>query len=137
MPLWERLFHSLVFEAGAAGLSAAAVWLLPGSHSGSTALAAGVAMSLIAMLWNLVFNYVFDQCFRGRRELRSWRLRIGHTVGFEGGLMLFTVPVLMYALDIGWQAALLADLGLTLLIMLYTLLFNWAYDHLRLRWWAK
>ncbi len=34
-----------------------------------------------------------------------------------------------------WQAF-LADLGLSLLITVYALVFNWVYDHARLKWMA-
>lgn len=33
-------------------------------------------MSLIAMVWNLVFNYLFDKRFTGKREERGLGLRV-------------------------------------------------------------
>ncbi|STY60030.1 Predicted membrane protein [Mannheimia haemolytica] len=40
----------------------------------------------------------------------------------------------MYMLDIGWWQAFVMDIGMTLFVLVYSVVFNWVYDHLRLRW---
>ncbi|MDG6895166.1 PACE efflux transporter [Volucribacter amazonae] len=132
MQFKERLFHAILFEVGAITVSAIAVLLLSNTHL-NKALGVGVLMASIAMLWNFVFNYFFDQWATGERENRSVKLRIFHSLSFEAGLLLFTIPVIAYFLQLTWLQALLADIGLTLLIMLYAFFFNWGYDLLRIK----
>ncbi|WP_373820337.1 PACE efflux transporter [Glaesserella sp.] len=135
MQFRERVFHSILFEIGAMAISAIAI-RLTGSFDTTSAIETGVSISIIAMLWNLVFNLVFDQFFTGKREERSFSLRVFHTISFEGGLLLFTIPVVAYLLDLSLWLAFLADVGLTLIIMLYTLVFNWIYDITRAKYFA-
>ncbi|MCP2040778.1 putative membrane protein [Neisseria sp. HSC-16F19] len=132
MNLSERLLHAVLFEVGAVAVASSAV-LVFSSNTAATAIGASVVMAVMAMVWNFVFNYFFDKVFTGKREQRSLQLRIGHTLAFEAGLLLFTVPVLAYLLQLTLWQALWADIGLTVLITLYALVFNWAYDVLRLR----
>ncbi|WP_109078278.1 PACE efflux transporter [Aggregatibacter kilianii] len=130
MQVKERLLHTVLFELGAIIVTVIAVSLVGGElHS---AIGLSVAISVVAMGCNFGFNWLFDKIFTGRRELRGFGVRLLHTVSFETALMLLTLPMLMYALGLTLWEALLMDISLTLIIMIYTFLFNWAYDHLRL-----
>lgn len=85
--------------------------------------------SAIAVCWNLLFTVVFEawearQTVRGR----SLRRRIAHAIGFEGGLILFLVPVIAWWLDVSLLNALLMDLGLAAFFLVYTFVFNWSFD---------
>ncbi|TCJ98773.1 putative membrane protein [Volucribacter psittacicida] len=135
MPLKERIFHAILFEIGAISVSALAV-MLTGQATAQTAFTTTFLIGTIAMFWNFVFNYFFDKWATGKREQRSVKLRIFHTLSFEGGLLLFTIPVIAYFLQLTWLQALLADIGLTLLITVYAFFFNWGYDLLRVKVWV-
>lgn len=132
----ERVLHALIFEIGAVCLSAAVVLLFSdmGAH---LALGLGVVMSVMAVLWNFVFNCLFDKVFTKPRQTRSLGVRLLHTISFEGGLLIFTIPVVAYMLKLTLWQALLADVTLTVLITLYALVFNFVYDHWRLKVFAK
>lgn len=104
-----------------------------GSVNVGAAVGTGIIMAVIAMLWNFSFNYVFDKFFTGRREARRLPLRLFHTLTFEGGLLLISVPLIAYMLKFTLWQAFWTDIGLTLLITLYALIFNWTYDLLRVR----
>lgn len=132
MTLKERLLHSALFEIGAVGVSTIAM-LLVSPEKGSTALGVGVLMSVVAMVWNLIFNSIFDKIFTAPRETRGIVIRILHTVMFECGLLIATVPMIAYFLQLTLWQALMADIGLTILIMIYALIFNWIYDNVRLK----
>lgn len=136
MSFFERFLHSLLFETGAVLISAVAVLLTGHSHAG-TAFGMSVAVSVTAMVWNFVFNWGFDKIFTGRREKRGWGVRMLQTGAFEGGLLFFTTPLIAWFLQIKLWQALLTDLGLTLLIVLYSLAYNWVFDHLRARLLAR
>lgn len=133
MKLAERIFHSVLFEIGAVAVATVAVLAVGKGIDTGAAVGTGVVMSLIAMVWNLIFNYFFDKRFTGKREERSLALRIAHTVGFEAGLLFFTIPLIAYLLNLSLWYALVADIGLSLLIMVYALIFNWIYDLARVR----
>jgi uncharacterized membrane protein len=98
-----------------------------GESIGLLALAA-----LIAALWNGAYNSGFD-CIEGRltgrtADRRPFRLRCIHAAGFEAGLLLLTLPLIMWWTGMGWVEALLADVGLAAAYTVYALLFNMGYD---------
>ncbi|MBV1842181.1 PACE efflux transporter [Photobacterium ganghwense] len=130
MTLRERLFHAALFELLAIIFSVIGLMLLT-EHSVSSLSGSMIAVAFIAMVWNMAFNAAFDRLVPGKRENRGWLLRIGHVAAFEGGLLLFTVPVMAWILQVSlWQAFIL-DIGVTLFITIYALIFNYCYDHSR------
>jgi len=93
-----------------------------------------LAISLIAMAWNVVYNSAFDRLQRRIGFNRTLTVRVLHATGFEFGLFLVTVPLAAFWLDISLWRAVVLDAGLLLFFLPYTLVFNWAYDTLRVRW---
>lgn len=96
-------------------------------HAGVLSLIA----SAIAVSWNLLFTIVFEawearQTVRGR----SFRRRLAHALGFEGGLILLLVPVIAWWLDVSLLHALVMDLGLAAFFLFYTFVFNWSFDRI-------
>jgi uncharacterized membrane protein len=88
----------------------------------------GVAMAVTSVVWNMIFNHFFEKFEHKRKLKRTIGVRILHAIGFEGGLMLATIPMVAYAMDMTlWQAVLL-DLGMTTCILVYTFIFQWCYD---------
>ena len=88
-----------------------------------------VAASVVAVAWNLVFNTLFErwearQSVRGRSVAR----RVAHALGFEGGLVVFLVPLMAWWFGITLLQALVMDLGLVVFFVCYTFVFNWAFD---------
>lgn len=131
MQVKERIFHAVLFEIGAMLVGALAI--LIGSGDAHTAMGLGFALAVVAMLCNFAFNWLFDKIFTGKREERSALFRIFHTTAFEATLLIATIPMIAYALDLTLWQAFLADVALTLIIMVYAFLFNWIYDHVRLK----
>lgn len=131
MQLKERILHAVLFELGAMLVGALAIMIFGGEAH--TAFGLGIAIALVTMVCNFVFNWLFDKLFTGKREERGALFRLFHTVSFEASLLFATVPLIAYALALNLWQAFLADIGLTLVVMVYTFFFNWIYDHLRLR----
>ena len=89
----------------------------------------GIAMAVTSVLWNMLFNHYFEK-FEAKHQLhRTFKIRILHAIGFEGGLMLATIPMVAYALEKSMMQAFLIDLLMTLSILLYTFIFQYCYDH--------
>ena len=88
----------------------------------------GVFMAVTSVIWNMVFNHCFEK-FEAKHQLkRTVRVRILHAIGFEGGLMLATIPMVAYAMNMSLWQAIVLDFSLTLCILVYTFIFQWCYD---------
>ena len=121
--VYISLYEGIAIVVASFGLAAMSGQGL--GHSGALAVIA----SVIAVAWNLAFNALFErwearQAVRGR----SLRRRIAHAIGFEGGLVAFLVPTFAWWLGISLFEALVMDLGLVNFFLVYTFVFNWAFD---------
>jgi uncharacterized membrane protein len=91
--------------------------------------ALSIMLSASALLWNMLFNYGFEHWeARQRQRTRTWRRRLLHSLGFEGGLVILLVPLVAWWLHISWWAALVTDLGLFVFFFFYALVFQWVFD---------
>jgi uncharacterized membrane protein len=97
----------------------------------ASSLGLAALLSTIALIWNYVFNGLFEawEARQASRE-RTLSRRILHGLGFEGGLVFLLVPVMAWGLDISMWAAFLADLGLLVFFFVYAIAFTWAFDTL-------
>ena len=128
----ERFLHALGFELLALLICAPLLaWAFdyPLAHVGALSL----MVSLIAMLWNMAFNTLFDSAQRRMGIARSFITRVVHAALFEVGLILAVVPLAAWWLSIGLWAAFMLDIGLVLFFLPYTLGYNWLYDTVRAR----
>lgn len=130
----ERLAQTLAFEAGGLALVAPPLSRLAGQSTGES-LALLAALSIAVMAWSALFNTAFDRAERrlcGRvasRRPPAWRLL--HAVAHEAGAALASCPLIVAMSGLGWAAALVADLGLSLVYAAYACAFHRAWDRLR------
>ncbi len=94
----ERVFHAVLFEALALAIIIPIASLATGSKSTQLVIV-GVGMSLFTVVWNYVYNLIFDKYVPGERSNRSLLMRIGHAMGFEAGLILLTIPTIAWFLS--------------------------------------
>ncbi|MGL5251596.1 MAG: PACE efflux transporter, partial [Moraxella sp.] len=87
-----------------------------------------IAISIIAMVWTFFYNLLFDKVFTGNKLARPLWLRALHILGFEGGLLLFTLPLVMWVMRLTLLQAFLLDISITLMILVYGFVFYWVYD---------
>ena len=128
----RRIIHALSYEIILLVIIAIAlsmIFKMPLEVTGTL----GIAMAVTSVIWNMVFNHFFEK-FEAKHQLkRTVKIRILHAIGFEGGLMLATIPMVAYALQMSiWQAIVL-DFSLTMCILVYTFIFQWCYDHIEAR----
>ncbi|ABV38347.1 conserved hypothetical membrane protein [Shewanella sediminis HAW-EB3] len=128
----ERIFHSVLFEAIALVfvITAATVFTDAGAKS-ATGLAVG--LSLIAMCWNYIYNLGFDRIFGYNRIERTFKMRIGHGLGFELGMIFATLPLMMWVLQLDFWTVFVMDIGVVIFFLVYAIVYNWCYDLLRER----
>ncbi|MEZ8052059.1 PACE efflux transporter [Vibrio atlanticus] len=126
----ERMLHMVLFELVALVLMAGLATYITRNGAGEMAGLA-LAISLIAMAWNYVYNYGYDKIYGADRSKRTTKTRVLHGLGFELGLMTVTLPVLMWVLQLDFLTVLIMDIGLVIFFVLYAIAFNWAYDSIR------
>ncbi|OWY40149.1 hypothetical protein CEK28_05295 [Xenophilus sp. AP218F] len=130
--IWERILHAVLYELCAMLILAPLAALAMGTslgHMGALAL----MMSTVAMLWNMVFNALFERVERACAWRRTVAVRSLHALLFEGGLVVMLVPLAAWWLGVSYWRAFLLDLGFFAFFLPYTYVFNWLYDHLRAR----
>lgn len=127
----DRLRQITLFEVGGLLLITPPFAWLSGVPLGDSLGLLAVA-ALIAAVWNAAYNTTFDWIegrLTGRSaDRRPWLGRVLHAIGFEGGLLLLTLPVVMAWTGMDWLTALLADIGLAAAYVVYAFIFNLAYD---------
>ena len=88
-----------------------------------------VVMSLMAMVWNMTFNKLFELWeVRQLSHHRTVTRRVMHALCFEGGLLIMTLPLIAWWMQMNLWQALLTDLGYMLFFLVYGFVFNWGFD---------
>ncbi|AEI35622.1 hypothetical protein F7308_0695 [Francisella salina] len=90
-----------------------------------------IIVSIIAMLWNLVYNYIFDIVENktgGCRSKRGVIIRVLHAILFEAGLLIVTIPLVAYMLDMGLIEAVIVDIGFVIFYLVYAFVYNYIFD---------
>lgn len=127
----ERTFHAISYEVIGIITSAPIIALISGkpiAESGALA----VVVSLIAMLWNYIFNLLFDKLQAKHNFKKNLFVRILHGTGFEVGLILLTAPTIALIFNMSVIEAFFLELGMLLYFFPYTIVYNWIYDKARL-----
>lgn len=125
----RRLVFVALYELIAVAASTL-LFMAIGQEVGASGVMSVVA-STLAIGWNVTFNHLFErwearQSVKGRSVLR----RVVHAMGFEGGLALMLIPLMAWWFDVGlWQATLM-EAGLLVFFLVYTYVFNWAFDRI-------
>lgn len=124
----RRIVYVALYELLVIMLSALLLKWLSSADAGDS-LGLAIAASAIAIVWNMVFNYGFE-LWESSREQQGRGLfnRTLHALGFEGGLLVLSVPLLMWWLDINFLQALVLDFTLLVFFLFYTFIFNWVFD---------
>ncbi|SON49902.1 PACE efflux transporter [Vibrio tapetis] len=126
----ERIFHAVLFEVLAVSLSILGLALFT-NHDTTALSGTMIVVATIAMVWNFIYNWIFDRFFTGEKTHRTISLRVFHVVLFELGLLVATVPVMAYLLNVNLWQAFMMDIGVTAFITIYAFTFNWVYDNVR------
>ena len=128
--LKRKVVYISLFELIAIGLTSSVLVFLAGHDAGHAGIAA-VASSLVAVVWNFIYNGVFEAWeARQAKRGRSWLRRVAHALGFEGGLVIVLVPLFAWWLDISLWEAFVLDVGLVVFFMVYTFIFSLAFDRI-------
>ncbi len=126
---WDRVRHTVGFEVvGLVIFAPLASWVF-GYSLHDMGIMAAVA-SLIAALWNYVYNILFDKSMvRVTGSVRkSTAVRVLHAVLFELGLLIVFLPSVAWYLNISLLDALIMDIAVAGFYVVYAFFYNLAYD---------
>lgn len=125
---WRRVVYISLYEAIAIAMAGAGLMLMSGKSLLDSGMLA-VATSAVAVVWNLVFNTFFER-WEARQPTvgRSVKRRVLHALCFEGGLIVALVPLIAWWFGVSLWQALVMDLALVVFFLVYTFVFNWAFD---------
>jgi uncharacterized membrane protein len=127
----DRIRHAVGFETiGILICSPLASWLLGASLGHVSVLT--VLLATCAMVWNYVYNLGVDRLMARylRRLDKTFWERVVHSLGFEAGFLLVSLPLVAWWMDMSVLTALFLDLGVAVFYMVYAFLYNLAYDRL-------
>jgi uncharacterized membrane protein len=132
--LSELQIQSIAHQAGSLLVVTPVCALLTGETAGGTLLLV-IALTIATTLWTQVHNAVFDRiewavCRRVASD-RPARLRLVHAISCEASDTIVTFPLILILTGLPWQQALLADVTLTLVGVVYSYVFHWGYDRVR------
>ena len=92
----------------------------------------GIIMAFIAMVWNYIYNWIFDHVWvylKYPLYPRGLKLRIFHAMSFELGLMVIAIPFTMVWMGFSFVQALELDIAFTIAVLIYTVIFNYARNN--------
>ncbi|QDU82037.1 Bacterial Transmembrane Pair family protein [Polystyrenella longa] len=125
----DRIRHAILFEIiGLLIVTPLGAWAfeMPLHHAGIV----GVINATIAMLWNYVYNFLFDHAMlRIYKNVRkSPSIRVLHAVLFEAGLLAILIPVIAWHLGITLQESFVLEASFSVFFLVYAFVYNWVYD---------
>ncbi len=117
-----------LYEAVAIALAGWGLMVMSGKSPFDSGTLA-IATSVVAVVWNLVFNTYFER-WEARQGTtgRSMKRRVLHAVCFEIGLVAMLVPLIAWWFGVSLWQALVMDMALVIFFLVYTFVFNWAFD---------
>lgn len=126
--LKRKLVYVTAYEGIGLCLSTLGLALLSGTAPSNTGPLA-VMITTIAMVWNFIYNTLFE--YWERRQVvkgRSVARRVAHAIGFQLTLVVYLIPLIAWWLGISLWEAFVVDLAFIILIPCYTFLYNWLFD---------
>lgn len=127
-PLKRRITYVTLFEIFAILLSTLILMVLSGGDA-QQSLPVAIIVSAIAVIWNYVYNVIFES-WEARNQVmdRTIRIRIIHAIGFEIGLLVFTLPLYMLWYSVGLWTAFTMVAALLVFFLCYTFIFTLIFD---------
>jgi uncharacterized membrane protein len=129
-PARRKIVYAATFETLGTLLASLYLWLVS-EASPASSLALSILTATIALSWSFIFNTIFE-AWEARQPVRgrSLKRRTAHALMFEGGLVLISIPVMAWWLQVGYLEALVYEAGLIALFIVYTYLFTWGFDRI-------
>lgn len=127
-PVLRRIGFVVGYEALSVLFTVVVLSALLG-HSGGESTFLAILLSTVATGWNYIWNTIFEAIERrfGVKG-RGAGARAVHAVGYEGGVLVFTIPLVAFMLGIGLLEAVMIEGGLLVFFLVFTVVYTWAFD---------
>ena len=113
--LTERVIHAISFEGLATLILApTAAWLMQRSVVEMGGLS--ILLATLAMVWNIIYNALFDRLWPVTRVVRTLRVRALHAIGFESGFIIIGVTMVALVLGVSLMQAFMLEIGFMLFL---------------------
>ena len=126
------VLRRIVYVAGYEGLSVlftVVVLSVLLGHGGGQSTVTAILVSTTATLWNYLWNTIFEAAERRvGSHRRGFRARAIHAIGYEGGVLLFTIPLVAFLLGVSLLEALAIEGGLLVFFLVFTVIYTWIFD---------
>lgn len=125
----DRIRHTLGFEFIGLLIFTPFAMLVFGYNMFEMGLMAVVG-SVIATVWNYIYNLLFDHAMVKIRQNvhKTTSIRVLHACLFEGGLLLFFLPIIAWHLGISLWEAFTMGMAMSAFYLTYAFVYNLAYD---------
>lgn len=126
------VLRRVAFVAGYEGLSVLFTVVVLSAvlgHGGGTSTLTAVLLSTVATIWNYLWNTLFEAIERRRGAVgRGALARTVHALGYEGGVLVVTIPLVAIMLGVSLLEALVIESGLLVFFLVFTVSYTWAFD---------
>ncbi|WP_035770124.1 PACE efflux transporter [Arthrobacter castelli] len=126
-PVVRRIIYVISYELIAILLTTLGLVVL--GFGGDSSGIVAVAASTIAVVWNFIWTTLFE-AWEERQESQTRTLprRIVYAIGFEGGLVLWLLPIVAWILQVSLLQAFSLEVGLLAFFLVYTFVYAWLFD---------
>ena len=123
----RRIIYVITYELVA--ILAVTLGLSALGFGGGASGAVAIASSPVAVLWNFIWTSLFEAWERRQEsQTRTVKRRVVHSIGFEGGLMFFLIPVVAWILKVSLLEAFALEASILIFFLIYTFVFMWIFD---------
>lgn len=127
-PVKRRILYVSMFEILAIALSTMLLMMLSG-HDAQNSLPIATVISIVAVVWNYVYNLLFERWEAKRHsDGRTLLVRMLHASGFEFGLFVIIIPMYMVWYSVNFWKAFQMEVVLLLFFLIYTFVFTYIFD---------
>lgn len=128
------LLRRLVFVAGYETLSVILTVCVLSSllgHGGGESTLTAILLSTTATIWNYAWNTIFEALERRSASTgRGAWARTVHAIGYEGGVLVFTIPLVAFMLGVSLLEALLIESSMLVVFLAFTVVYTWLFDRI-------
>lgn len=129
-PVLRRVVFVVGYEALSVLFTVVVLSALLG-HGGGASTMTAILVSTVATAWNYVWNTLFEAAERRLGATgRGVRARAIHAIGYEGGVLLFTIPLVAVMLGVTFLEALAIEAGLLVFFLVFTVVYTWVFDRI-------
>lgn len=129
-PILRRIVFVIGYETLSVVFTVVVLSSLLG-HGGATSTVTAILVSTVATGWNYLWNTAFE-AFERRRGVpgRGAGSRAIHAIGYEGGVLLLTIPIVALMLGVNLLEALAIEGGLLVFFLIFTVVYTWVFDRM-------